>query len=72
MKESLMRYWEILEAANTAEKMAKEQEKRRRANAELDAARHKRMDALRKQQDATRRANEQEKRAKAKLSKPVQ
>lgn len=63
-----MRYKEILEAISTAEKMAKEQEKRRKANADIDAARHKRMDANRKQQDATRTANEKERRAKNTLS----
>lgn len=66
-----MRYWEIVETQNTAEKMAKQQEKRRKANADLDAARHKRMDARRKQQDATRAANEKERRAKATLAKPT-
>ena len=51
--------------------MAKEQESRRKANADMDAARRKRMDAVRKQQDATRQANEKERRAKAKLAKPL-
>lgn len=65
-----MRYREILEA-QTAAQMVKDQEKRRKANADLDAARHKRMDAVRKQQDATRAANEKERRAKVTLSKTV-
>jgi hypothetical protein len=63
-----MRYWEILEA-QTVDQMAKDQERRRKANADLDAARTKRTDALRKQQSATRAANEKERRAKAALSK---
>lgn len=66
-----MRYSEIVEAQTTAERMAKEQERRRKANADLDAARRKRTDALRKQQDATRAADEKERRAKAALSKPM-
>ena len=66
-----MRYWEIVEAQGNVEKMAKESERRRKANADLDAARHKRMDALRKQQNATRSANEKERRAKAQLAKPT-
>ena len=64
-----MRYREIVEAKSTAERMASEQEKRRKANASIDDARRKRMDALRKQQDATRAANEKERRAKATLNK---
>lgn len=63
-----MRYWEILEA-QTVDQMAKDQERRRKANADLDAARTKRTDALRKQHSATRAANEKERRAKAALSK---
>ncbi len=70
-REKNVRYWEILEAQSTAEKMAKEQETRRKANADLDAARRKRMDALRKQQDASRAANEKERRAKSSLAKPL-
>jgi hypothetical protein len=66
-----MRWREIVEVQSAAEKMAKEQERRRKANADLDAARKKRMDAMRKQQDATREANEKERRAKAKLAKPL-
>lgn len=66
-----MRWKEIVEAQSTAEQAAKEQERRRKANADLDAARRKRMDAQRKQQDATRAANEKERRAKAKLAKPL-
>jgi len=66
-----MRYSEILEALSAAEKMTKEQEKRRRANADIDAARSKRIDANRKQQDATRAANEKERRAKNTLSTPI-
>lgn len=65
-----MRYWEIIEA-QTVDQMAKDQERRRKANADLDAARNKRTDALRKQQSATRAANEKERRAKATLSKPT-
>lgn len=65
-----MRYWEIVEAVSTAEKMAKQQEQRRKANAQLDAARKQRTEALRKQQDATRAANEKERQAKARLSQP--
>lgn len=66
-----MRFWEILEAQSTAEKMAKEHETRRKANADLDAARRKRMDSVRKQQEATRTANEKERRAKSALAKPL-
>lgn len=66
-----MRYREIVEVQMTAEKMAKEREARRKANADIDAARRKRTDALRRQQDATRAANEKERRAKAKLAKPL-
>lgn len=66
-----MRWKEIVEAQSTAEQAAKEQERRRKANADLDTARRKRMDAQRKQQDATRAANEKECRAKAKLAKPL-
>lgn len=66
-----MRYREIDEAQSTAEKMAKEQARRTKANADLDGARRKRMDAARKQQDATRAANEKEVRAKAALAKPT-
>ena len=66
-----MRYREIVEAQSTAERMAKEQARRTKANADLDAARRKRMDATRKQQDANWAANEKERRAKAALSKPI-
>jgi hypothetical protein len=64
----IVRYREIIEALSTAEQMAKEQERRRKANADLDAARKKRTDALRKQQDTTRAANEKERQAKLALS----
>lgn len=66
-----MRYWEILEALSSTEKITKDQERRRKANAQIDDARRKRMDALRKQQDATRAANEKERRAKTTLAKPM-
>jgi len=63
-----MRWNEIVETEGTAQNMAKQQEQRRKANADLDAARRKRMEAGRKQQDATQAANERERRAKAKLA----
>ena len=66
-----MRYWEIVEAKSTAEKMASDQEKRRKANANIDDARRKRMEAQRKQQDANRAANEKERKAKLTLTKPL-
>ena len=66
-----MRYCEILEAPSQAEKVAKDLERRRRANQQLDDARRKRTDANRKQQDAVSAANEKERRAKADLSKSI-
>ncbi len=66
-----MRWWEFMETENTAARMARESEKRRKANADLDSARRKRMDAVRKQQDATKTADEKERRAKATLAKPI-
>jgi hypothetical protein len=69
--ESDMRYSEIAESLSAAEKMAKDQEKKRKANAQLDDARHQRMDANRKQRETIRKANEKERQAKLKLSKPL-
>jgi len=50
-----MRYSEFAESLSAAEKMANGQEQKRKANAQLDDARHQRMDANRKQQEATAR-----------------
>ena len=64
-----MRWSEIVETQSNTEKQANESERIRRANRDLDDARRKRTDALKKQQDTTRAANEKERRAKVNLSK---
>ena len=52
-----MRYWEILEAIE-ADKVAKEQQARRRANDAMRAAERQRSDALRRYQDRRAKAAE--------------
>lgn len=49
-----MRYKEIIEAQNTADKMAADAERRRRANFDLNAARRKQTNAASKYQDAVK------------------
>ncbi len=56
-----MRYKEIIEAKNNAEKMAADTERRRRANFDLNSARQNQTDASRKYQDTVRAGNDRRK-----------
>ena len=53
-----MRYYELFEELTTAERLQRDFEKRRAANAKRDAARKRKSDAAHRYQDTIRRSNE--------------
>jgi len=64
-----MRYYEICEALTPAERAQRDAEKRRDANAKLDAARKRKANAARKYQDTLRSSNDAMRSATNTLSK---
>lgn len=65
-----MRYYEICEELTSPERAQRDAEKRRAANAKLDAARKRKANAARKYQDTLRSSNGAIQSATNTLSKP--